>query len=141
MPKPAHSTPWGPTIRRLHTYLGALIAPSVLFFAATGALQLYHFHESHAGYQAPVMLRSFSAIHKDQTYTPPPEHPDDANRPQDADPLNTTVLKAFYRVVARGLIVSTLMGVWMAVRYGRRKRLIWALLVIGSILPVAILAI
>ena len=134
-------TNWGLTIRRLHTYLGALIAPSVLFLATTGAMQLYHLHESHGGYHAPVQIRSLSAIHKDQTYVPPPEKPDAAAAPDEATPMSTTLLKAFYLMVAAGLIVSTLMGVWMAATFGRRKRLIWALLVLGAVLPVAILTI
>ena len=144
---------WGLTIRRLHTYMGALIAPSVLFVATTGAMQLYHVHESHGDYHAPVMIRSLSAIHQDQTYAPPPEKPDAAAAPggqarqpsgpapDEPTPISTTLLKAFDLMVAAGLIVSTLMGVWMAVTFGRRKRLIWALLVLGAVLPIAILAI
>ena len=140
------------TVRRWHTYIGALIAPSVLFLSATGSIQLYGLHESHGDYHAPVLLRSLSAIHKDQTYVPPPERPaHDAVGPkahdhgppadEEAPPVSTTILKAFYLAVAGSLIVSTLAGVWMAVTFGRRKRLIWALLILGAVLPVAILAI
>ena len=43
-------------LRRWHNYLGAFIAPSILFFAFTGALQLFSLHEAHDGYQpAPVI--------------------------------------------------------------------------------------
>ena len=137
-------------VRRIHTYVGVLIAPSVLFLAATGSLQLYGLHESHDGYHAPAFIRSLSAIHKEQTYVPPPERaPHAAGAPGDhgpplpdeVPPPSTTLLKAYYLSVAFGLIGSTVAGVWMALTFSRNKRLIWALLLLGVVLPVAILAI
>jgi len=141
------------TVRRLHTYIGVFIAPSVLFFAFTGSMQLYSLHESHDGYKAPVLIRSLAAIHKDQTYVPPPERdhgaaggPPDAKPhgpppPDDAPPIHTLILKAFYLGVAVCLMGSTLAGVWMALTFSRRKPLIWALLVLGALTPIAILAV
>lgn len=132
------------TVRRLHTYFGVLIAPSVLFLATTGALQLYGLHESHGGYHAPAIIRSLSAIHKDQTYVPPPERaprPDAGPSHDETPPISTVILKAFYLTVAISLIGSTLAGIWMALTFSRNKRLVWALLVLGAVLPVAILAI
>lgn len=109
-------------------------------------MQLYHLHESHDGYHAPALIRSLSAIHKDQTYLAPPERAAPAPtgiraaQTDDAPPPSTTLLKALYLLVAVSLIGSTLAGVWMAVTFSRRKRLIWALLVIGAVLPIAILS-
>ena len=133
-------------VRRIHTYIGVLIAPSVLFLAATGSLQLYGLHESHDGYHAPAFVRSLSAIHKEQTFVPPPERAPRAEGrgapPADeAPPLSATLLKAFYLAMAFGLIGSTVAGVWMALTFSRNKRLIWFLLLLGAVLPVAILAI
>ena len=45
------------TIRRWHTYLGLFIAPSVLFFSLTGAVQLFSLHEAHGDYTpAPLVI-------------------------------------------------------------------------------------
>ena len=50
-------------IRRWHSYLGILIAPSVLFFALTGALQLFSLHESHGDYRAPAIIVQLASLH------------------------------------------------------------------------------
>ena len=45
-------------LRQWHGYLGAFIAPSVIFFALTGALQLFNLHEAHGDYRpAPIVER------------------------------------------------------------------------------------
>jgi hypothetical protein len=38
-----------------------------------------------------------------------------------------------------GLIVTTLLGIYMGFRYGGRGRLIWGLLIAGTLLPVSML--
>src|SRR5580698_6574518 len=54
------------TLRRWHSYLSLLAAPSVLFFALTGAVQLFSWHEAHGNYHPPVLLERLSSLHKDQ---------------------------------------------------------------------------
>jgi hypothetical protein len=46
--------------RQWHHYLWTMFAPSIIFFAFTGSLQLFGLHESHPGdaYQAPAWERS-----------------------------------------------------------------------------------
>jgi hypothetical protein len=76
---PARTTAARPTlplrvlIRRLHTYLGAFIAPSVLFFAATGSLQLFSLHEAHGDYQPPAFIEKLGMLHKDQVFAMKPK--------------------------------------------------------------------
>jgi hypothetical protein len=53
-------------LRTLHGYVGMLIAPTVLFMALTGALQVYNLHEDHGSYEAPHILETLASIHKDQ---------------------------------------------------------------------------
>jgi hypothetical protein len=72
-------------VRQLHVYFGMLIAPSVLFFAATGVLQIYSLHEAHPGYTPPPLIEKLGMTHKDQEFAlghkgPPPG----AKRPGDA---------------------------------------------------------
>jgi len=150
-------------IRQFHAYLGAFIAPSILFFAATGALQLFSLHEAHGSYQPPLLIEKLSAVHKDQRFwvkaepAEPAEPaakgaPGEAAEHVDADhhhhdhagaphPGRSRVLKWMFLVVAGGLILSTCLGLWMALTYSRRKGVIWALLILGGALPVLILTV
>src|SRR5579875_2201996 len=104
-------------IRRWHGYIGALIAPSVLFFALTGAVQLFSLHEAHGDYTPPPILVKLASVHKDQVFKaghhhgpPPGARPEAAVAHQDDDdhamPLKTALLKWFFLVVALGLAAS-----------------------------------
>jgi hypothetical protein len=142
-------------IRILHACIGMLIAPSVLFFAATGLLQIYSLHEAHSGYTPPALIESLSAIHKDQRFGHGHAEPADAGHhhadgPEEGAPhdavasrggkprgarIATTLLKAFFAFVATGLILSTLAGTWMALQQRLRRRTHLALLLIGAAVP------
>jgi hypothetical protein len=139
------------SIRVWHTYLGMLIAPSVLFFALTGALQLFSLHESHGAYQPPPLVEKLGMLHKDQVFAlkerhqPPPAPPSAQNGPphpadddDDAVPLGTLVLKWFFLLVAAGLMSSTLLGLWIGLTHLRHKRVALGLLVAGVVLPVVL---
>jgi hypothetical protein len=135
------------TVRQLHTYVGAFIAPSVLFFAFTGSLQLFSLHEAHGTYKPPALIAQLGSVHKDQTLqrSPAPgEAGGDADHDRDhADnhhgggkaPWNVGALKWFFLAVAICLISSTLAGLWLAFTVNRRKRLVLGLLAAGVILP------
>jgi hypothetical protein len=145
-------------LRQLHAYIGAFIAPSVLFFAATGALQLFSLHEAHGGYTPPPLIVKLSAVHKDQRFAaksdhdgagpPAGPHADDGAKADahhdhddgDAPSARTVALKWLFLAVSLGLMISTVVGVWMAVSFSRRKGVVWALLVLGTALPILILA-
>lgn len=141
-------------LRIWHGYIGMLIAPTVLFMAATGILQVYSLHEAHAGYTPPSIVELFGRVHKDQVFRAPPrreshdahasarppqEHAAPAQASQTAT-LARTALKAFLASAAGLLIVSTLIGVWMALRQGQRWPTHAALLVLGAVVPVLLIA-
>lgn len=135
------------TIRQWHTYIGAFIAPSVLFFAFTGALQLFSLHEAHGAYTPPPLIEQLGSIHKDQTlqHPKPPGPPDTdddhaahaANHhgAESPPPWTVPALKWLFLAVAAGLIASTLLGLWLALTTSRRRGLVIALLVAGAVLP------
>lgn len=154
------------TLRQLHSYIGAFIAPSVLFFAVTGSLQLFSLHEAHGGYTPPPLVEALGRVHKDQVLRAPPKqggparhaaasHDDDhaAAAPDRADdhaaparadhdhaapasPLwSVTALKWVFLCVAVGLIISTSLGLWLALTFSRRKGVVVALLLLGAALP------
>jgi len=136
------------SIRVWHMYIGILIAPSVLFFALTGALQIFSLHEAHGSYVPPPLLEKLSRLHKDQVFAQK-EHEQDksegmgAQEPpkaesEDQPRLGTVLLKWFCLLVALGLSASTLLGLWMGLTQMRRKRTGWWLLAAGIVLPVAL---
>src|SRR5579872_6840229 len=124
------------TMRQVHTYIGAFIAPSVLFFAFTGSLQLFSLHEAHGAYTPPALVESLARVHKDQVLRgkPGPAAKDaDADhdhhhhaRPSKAAPAapawSVTALKWVFLAVAVGLITSTLLGLWLAFTSARDRK-------------------
>ena len=138
-------------LRRVHLYAGLLIAPSVLFFSVTGALQLFGWHEAHGAYQPAPIVERLGELHKNQKFAlkerraPDAEaqHANAAKGAQDeADektPLGQILLKWTFLAVALGLIVSTVIGLYIAYVSPRRTRTHWVLLTVGAVLPIAIL--
>lgn len=129
------------TIRTWHTYLGILIAPSVLFFALTGALQLFSLHEAHGTYEPAPLIEKLSMVHKDQVFAQKgheenhaesadgaEEHPGSPSEHEEEAPLATILLKWFFLLVAIALSASTLLGLWMGLTHITRKRTGWWLL-------------
>lgn len=55
-------------IRRFHSYLAVFIAPSILFFAFTGSLQLFGLHEAHPPYAPAPVIESLGRLHRDQVF-------------------------------------------------------------------------
>lgn len=144
------------SLRQLHLYLGVLFAPAILFFAFTGALQTYDLHESGSasGYAAPKWVKSLASVHKHQTLklrekpkpvpaaTAPKIEPAAAKTveaPKKAPRLTLLMLKAFFFASAIGLMLSSLIGLYLAFRFSRQPRLTFALLVIGTAVPIALL--
>jgi hypothetical protein len=144
------------TLRRWHSYIGSFVAPSVLFFTLTGALQLFSLHEDHGDYHAPVLLERLSSLHKDQVLNkheenekqeavPPAEGAGDKpaaheTHQEKSVPAATLALKILFLIVAIGLTISTCFGVWMSLQTPR-KGLPLALLLAGTLLPILLLVI
>jgi hypothetical protein len=139
-----HPGPRLAAIRRFHHYIGVFIAPSLLFFAFTGALQLFSLHEAHGAYHPPALVESLGKVHKDQIFTMKPKSDADADHHPgdhaDATPKPTTLaLKVFFLFVAAGLMVSTTLGLWMALVQARQKAVAWVIFVAGAVIPVGLL--
>jgi len=151
--RPAPSPALLMVLRKWHAYIGMLIAPSVLFMAGTGIVQIYSLHEAHAGYSPPAIIERLGRIHKDQVFALPQRrqqareqtltvasHPVEAaisiRKPPPAK-LATTALKAFFTAAALGLILSTIIGIWMALRQGQSRSTTYiALLCLGAFVPI-----
>jgi len=58
----------------------------------------------------------------------------EAERPSGPSPFP---LKIFVLLMSLGLIVTTVLGVWMAFKYSKNKAVVWGLLALGTFLPLA----
>ena len=156
-------------VRKTHLYLGLFIAPALLFFAFTGAVQTLSLHESAGStYTPPTWLARLGQLHKNQNIVPRrprPTFPDAGSRsgekaavsalpgqpaasaaapPKAPISLSTKQRqhlpeKIFFLLVSLGLLISTITGIFMAYRYERGKLLISALLLAGIAVPLLLL--
>lgn len=155
---------WLKQARQWHLYLGTFFAPSILFFALTGALQLFGLHEGHPGdaYQPPAWLAKLGSLHKNQTVAerrgPPPgsaggqmrspEARNEGSKPAQGDGPRrnegrqqsrfTLALKWFFLAASMGLVFTTALGIYMAFKFNRSPALIWGLLAGGTAIPAAL---
>ncbi len=140
--------------RQIHLYTGLFIAPALLFFALTGALQTFSLHETSRGsdYKPPTWIVTLAQLHKKQTITVPvrKQRPADAapkpdkhaaTAPQPPEPPQKSHLpmKIFFLIAAIGLFTSTLTGIFMAYKFNRNKLVVTALLLAGIIIPIILL--
>lgn len=135
-----------PLIRRLHVYASVFVAPSLLFFAMTGALQTFRIPDRP---DASALLQKLARVHRDDIFAVKPARPKkpesakpaDAKPPEQAPPkASTERLKWFFAITSILIMITTLLGVWMALAYSRQKLLMWILLIAGAAAPVLILA-
>ncbi len=143
---------WTPLLRQIHVWIGAFIAPSVLFFAFSGGIQIFRLNEPHPGYAPPALIQKLGVLHKDQRFVVPRRRPAPPSEKggagkaapakpeiEKAPPLAETALKWLFVLVSVGLFISTALGVWMALAFSRNKPLVIGLLVTGTLLPVLML--
>jgi hypothetical protein len=85
-------------LRLTHLYTGVFIAPALIFFAFTGALQTFNLHETTRGssYRPPAWAVMLGQIHKKQTPIvplrkplPPDKQPDKAT-PEKEQPSSSS---------------------------------------------------
>jgi hypothetical protein len=116
-------------ISQIHRWLGVLFAPLIIYFACTGVLMTFQWHEStkDGSYRAPKWLVTLSHVHKDQRLARAPGAP---------SPLP---LKWFVACMGVGLVFTALLGIWMAFKYQRNAWVIVGLLALGAALPAVLL--
>lgn len=144
--------------RQLHLYLGVFTAPALLFFAITGGLQTFSYHETSRGssYVPPRWLVVAAQLHKKQTLDVPVRKPrpamtltpaaapsripqaEQAQQPKRRNPLP---LKIFVALVALSLALSSLSGLYMAWRYARQAWRVVAVFLAGMAVPILLASI
>ncbi len=149
-------------IRLTHHYIGVFFAPTILFFAITGSLQMFGLHETSRGssYVPPAILVHLSQLHKNGTLYLPPrkaapsaparltgrrsmllslmlrslQHQSQLRRLP--SPLPT---KIFFAAAALALVISTCTGLFMSWKYARRKAVVVGMLLAGITCPLLLL--
>jgi hypothetical protein len=143
------------TIRQLHFYLGAFFAPAIFFFAFSGALQIFNLHESSddGSYTAPSWIMTISSLHKDQRLPKPHKDaqpvapakqiteaaPQPTHDADSAEPHSSLLLKCFVLLLAIGLMASAVLGIYMALQSRNNRKTTCFMLVVGILVPVALL--
>ena len=146
------------SLRQLHHYVGVFLAPAILFFAFSGAVQTFRLGEDKGwGGPPPSVLVWMTSVHKDQALpraeppkpAPPPEadavkpdsdgdhdHDHDHQAPRGPSPLP---LKIFVVLLSLGLITSTLLGITIALNNRAMRRTSIVMLIAGTVLPLLLL--
>lgn len=116
-------------IRQVHFYLGVFFAPLIILFALSGALQTFRLQESPKGgtYTPPAWIVKLADIHKDQRAAHEPGR------------RRSLPLQWFVIVMSVGLVASSLLGIYMAFKYNREKRLTFGLIILGFAIPAILL--
>ncbi|NBB52605.1 hypothetical protein GVN24_30445 [Rhizobium sp. CRIBSB] len=137
-------------IRQAHVVISMFVAPSLLMFSATGAVQIFRLHESHPGYTPLPIVEKLGRVHRDQVYAmrpPRPQRPA-AARPaapaaaapkEEATPISKLLLQWFFCAISIALVISTALGIWMGLTVTRWKMASRIALIAGAVLPVLIL--
>ena len=150
---------WLKRARQWHLYLGTFFACSILFFAFSGSLQLFALHRSQPGsnYKAPVWIQELDAVHQNQNLNlrlPPDQqalviqrqrqqlqdHPERRGIgwwPNDS--VYTFILKLFFFGTGIGLVLTSILGIYMSFKYSQNRIVVWSLLILGAVIPLAML--
>jgi hypothetical protein len=137
------------TLRVWHAGISAFVAPMLLFFALSGSLQIFDLHEAHGTYVPSPLLSAIGRLHKDQILAPvppkPPKPPQSpgmkSSAPPAPPPAGTAALKILFFIEAMGLVITTLIGIWVGVTHPKYARRTWILLGLGVVIPVILIVI
>jgi hypothetical protein len=145
-------------VRLIHLYVGVFIAPAIVFFAFTGALQTLSLHVKAKGgaYKPANWIIVLAQLHKKQTtelpanklQTPASSSPTvkpsasekmtSSEKSLDRPAHNSLLLKVFFLVVSAGLLCSTITGLYMSYKYSRNKVLLAILFIAGIVVPISL---
>jgi hypothetical protein len=107
-------------LRSIHLYLGCIFAPLLLFFAISGIWQTLGVHSQ--------WLSRLSTIHM-------------SHQLKDGTGLTSGWLLIFVLIMAVSFVVTTILGVVMAIKYGRSRRAAYYCLAFGVAFPLALILI
>jgi hypothetical protein len=108
---------------RFHRFLSLFVAPAMIFFAVSGALQSYRLHEDQkSGYKAPQTLKAIGEIHKAEKLPP-------GGKP---------FFRAAQLALATVFLLAALAGIAIGFKTARPVWPVWAALAAGTALPLVV---
>ena len=107
-------------LRSIHLYLGCIFAPMLLFFAISGVWQLF-------GLGTSRPLQALSSIHTHKQLK------------AGAVFLGGPAMFTFVLLMAASFIITTILGVVMALKYGRSRRAAIGCLAVGVLVPLSLI--
>lgn len=116
------------TLRRLHLYLGCFFAPLLLFYVSTGWYQSVTLRRNKGVGEADDWLGRLRSVHVDQIYPT-----------ESANAYSPLLFRILVVVMSAALIATTILGLILAFRTVRQRRLVWASLTLGILVPIALL--
>jgi DNA relaxase NicK len=119
-------------IRQIHLYLGVLFAPLLIVLAVSGALQTFRLQDKPKDggtYEPPQIIVKLADFHKDQKI--------------EAVSGKTRSLPVmwFFVLASIGMIITSVMGIYMAFKFTKRHTFVYLSLAAGVILPILFLLI
>lgn len=135
-----------PLLRQLHIYLSFFVAPCLIFFAITGALQTFRIPDQKS---APVLVQKLARVHRDDVFALKPPAPPRVGRsaagrqaaaPRSKPSIPTQMTKWFFVLASALIVITTLMGLWMGLAYSRDRKTLLLLLFAGAAVPIVLLA-
>ena len=107
-------------LRSIHLYLGCIFAPLLLFFAISGIWQTLGFHSD--------FLDRLSTIHT-------------SHKLKNGSGLSGGLLMIFVLIMAASFVITTVLGVIMAIKHGGSRRAAYCCLAFGLAFPLALVLI
>ena|SRR5689334_1750790 len=111
-------------LRRLHLYLGCFFAPLLLFYVGTGWYQSVTLRRNKGVGEADDWLAKLRSVHVDQIYPS-----------ESANAYSPILFRILVVIMSLALIVTTVLGLILAVRTSRSRSLVWLSLALGVAVP------
>ena len=138
-------------LRRYHLYIGMFLAPAIIFFALSGALQTFRLQEEKGwGSTPPAWIVWLASVHKDDRLPQPKaasadEHAKPAAKPapkvaQKPKP-SALPFKIFAALMSIGLIISAVLGIVIALNSRATRLVSTVMLAAGVVVPILLLKI
>lgn len=119
------------TLRQIHLYLGCIFAPLIIYFALSGAWQVFGWHDLPKDSPPTWSQSLLHEISMPHTHSKLPGSPKDA--------ADSEAFSAFAFVMGLGMVITAVLGVVLALRFTKSKRLVFICIFGGLVLPVVLL--
>ena len=138
-------------LRRYHLYIGMFLAPAIIFFALSGALQTFRLQEEKGwGGTPPQWIVWLASVHKDDRLPQPKAEGSDEHAKPAAKPApkvaqkpkpSALPFKIFAVLMSIGLILSAVLGIVIALNSRATRLVSTVMLAAGVVVPILLLKI